>query len=169
MSHTASPAAALDPSRLAFHLPRLRRTAIRLSGSREAGEDLVQETFLRVLRSPRRVTAGDDYPYLARALRNTHVDQIRSSVRQVKTTALSDSLDAVLPAVDRSSALSEAREVLAAVDALPGKYRAVVLAVDVAGCSYAEAAASLGIPVGTVMSRLYRGRQAVIAAIGDRS
>jgi RNA polymerase sigma-70 factor, ECF subfamily len=164
-----SQAVALDPSRLAFHLPRLTRTAIRLSGSREAGEDLVQETFLRVLRSPRSVKGADEYPYLARALRNTHVDRVRSAVREVQTTALTDALDAVLPAVDRSSMRSEAREVLAAVDALPARYREVILAVDVAGYSYAESAAALDIPVGTVMSRLYRGRQAVIQAIGDRS
>ena len=167
MSH-ASPAAALDPSRLVFHLPRLKRTAIRLAGSREAGEDLVQETFLRVLRSPRRVKSGDDYPYLARALRNTHVDRVRSAVRDLPTTAMTDALDAVLPAIDRSSMRSEAREVLGAVRALPAKYREVVLAVDVAGYSYAETAAALDVPVGTVMSRLYRGRQAVIEAIGER-
>jgi RNA polymerase sigma-70 factor (ECF subfamily) len=59
--------------------------------------------------------------------------------------------------------------VLAAVDALPGSYREVILAVDVAGYSYAQTAAAFDIPVGTVMSRLYRGRQAVIQAIGDRS
>jgi len=169
MSHTASPAAALDPSRLASHLPRLRRTAIRLSGSREDGEDLVQETFLRVLRSPRRLRTGEEYPYLARALRNTHVDKVRSAVRQVQTTAMTDALDAVLPAVDRSSVRSEAREVLSAVDALPASYRDVVIAVDVAGYSYADAAARLDIPIGTVMSRLYRGRKAVIDAVGDRS
>ena len=57
---------------------------------------------------------------------------------------------------------------LAAVDALPGSYREVILAVDVAGYSYAETAAALDVPVGTVMSRLYRGRQAVSEAIGER-
>lgn len=161
MSCTAFPAAVLDPARLPLHLPRLTRIATRLCGSREAGEDLVQDTLERVLRSPRRVS-GDEFPYLVRALRNRHVDRVRSSMRQVETTALAETLVAILPAPDRTSAVLEAREVLAAVVELPEPYRTVVLAVDVAGCTYTEAAESLGIPVGTVMSRLYRGRQRVI-------
>ena len=60
----------------------------------------------------------------------------------------------------------EARTVLAAVAALPEAYRRVVVAVDVQGCSYQEAADHLGIPVGTVMSRLYRGRRRVVEAVG---
>jgi RNA polymerase sigma-70 factor (ECF subfamily) len=74
-------------------------------------------------------------------------------------------MEAVLPAPDHSGAVMEAREVLAAVAQLPESYRDVVVAVDVAGCSYQEAAEALGIPVGTVMSRLYRGRQRVIRAM----
>jgi RNA polymerase sigma-70 factor (ECF subfamily) len=164
MSHPATHAAVLDPTRLSFHLPRLTRVAIRMCGTREAGEDLVQDTLERVLRTPRRVS-GDEFPYLVRALRNNHIDRIRSESRRVKTTAMPDTLEAVLPAPDRTSAVLEARAVLAAVNDLPEEYRKVVLAVDVAGCSYAEAAESLGIPVGTVMSRLYRGRRRVIRAI----
>lgn len=164
MSFTASPAAVLDPARLPLHLPRLTRIATRLAGSREAGEDLVQDTLERVLRSPRRVS-GDEFPYLVRALRNRHVDHVRSSVRQVKTAALPETLEAVLPAPDRTTAVLEAREVLAAVAELPEPYRQVVLAVDVAGYTYEQAAQSLGIPVGTVMSRLYRGRRRVVRSL----
>jgi DNA-directed RNA polymerase specialized sigma24 family protein len=75
----------------------------------------------------------------------------------------------VLPAPDHATAVLGARDVLAAVRALPDPYRDVVLAVDVAGYSYADGAELLDIPVGTVMSRLYRGRQRVIRTIeGDR-
>ena len=162
----SSPAASslLDPARLSFHLPRLTRIATRMTGSREAGEDLVQDTFERVLRSPRRV-AGDEFRYLVRSLRNNHVDRIRAEGRRVRTATMDETLEAVLPAPDHSDVRQEAREVLAAVAALPEAYRDVVVAVDVAGCSYQEAADALGIPVGTVMSRLYRGRQRVVRAV----
>jgi RNA polymerase sigma-70 factor, ECF subfamily len=164
MSSPASEAAVLDPGRLHLHLPRLTRFATRLCGSREAGEDLVQDMLERVLRSPRRV-AGDEFPYLARALRNSHVDRVRSERRRVRTTALPETLEQTVPAPDRTAAVLEARAVLAAVGELPDDYREVVVAVDVQGCSYAETAERLGIPVGTVMSRLYRGRQRVARAL----
>jgi RNA polymerase sigma-70 factor, ECF subfamily len=167
VSSLAPSAGLLDPARLPVHLPRLTRIAAGLSGSREAGDDLVQDTLERVLRSPRRVT-GECFPYLARALRNTHVDRIRATSRRVKTTTTDETLEAVLPAPDHTSVVLQARDVLAAVLALPDPYRHVVLAVDVAGYSYADAAQALDIPVGTVMSRLYRGRQRVIQTIeGD--
>jgi RNA polymerase sigma-70 factor (ECF subfamily) len=162
----SSPAAStlLDPSRLSVHLPRLTRIATRMTGSREAGEDLVQDTFERILRSPRRL-AGDEFRYLVRSLRNNHVDRIRAEARRVKTASMDETLEAVLPAPDHSEVRHEAREVLAAVAALPEAYRDVVVAVDVAGYAYQEAAEALGIPIGTVMSRLYRGRQRVMSAI----
>jgi RNA polymerase sigma-70 factor (ECF subfamily) len=165
MSYPASPTAVLDPCRLHVHLPRLTRFATRLCGSREAGEDLVQDTLERVLRAPRRVS-GDEFPYLARALRNNHVDRLRADARRVRTTAMPDTLEMILPAPERTASVLEAREVLAAVAELPENYREVVVAIDVAGASYTEAAEQLGIPVGTVMSRLYRGRQRVVRAIG---
>jgi RNA polymerase sigma-70 factor (ECF subfamily) len=164
MSSPATTAAVLDPARLALHLPRLTRVATRLCGSHDAGEDLVQDTLERVLRSPRRV-AGDEFPYLVRALRNNHVDRGRAAARRVKTTAMPETLEAVLPSPERTEDIIAAGEVLDAVRALPEPYRAVVLAVDVAGCSYAETAAALGVPVGTIMSRLFRGRRRVVRAL----
>ncbi|HZB76515.1 MAG TPA: RNA polymerase sigma factor [Solirubrobacteraceae bacterium] len=162
----SSPAAStlLDPSRLSGHLPRLTRIATRMTGSREAGEDLVQDTLERILRSPRRL-AGDEFRYLVRSLRNNHVDRIRAEARRVKTASMDETLEAVLPAPDHTEVRTEAREVLAAVAALPEAYRNVVVAVDVAGYSYQEAADALGVPIGTVMSRLYRGRQRVVGAV----
>src|SRR5829696_4078204 len=164
MSSPASRISILDPARLSVHLPRLTRIATRMTGSREAGEDLVQDTFERVLRSPRRVS-GDEFRYLVRSLRNNHVDRIRADGRRVRTTAMDETLEAVLPAADHTEVRREAREVLAAVAALPEAYRDVVVAVDVSGLSYQEAADALAIPVGTVMSRLYRGRQRVVRAV----
>jgi RNA polymerase sigma factor (sigma-70 family) len=168
MIQSSSPRVLLDPDRLSVHLPRLNRLATGLCGSREAGEDLVQDTLERVLRSPRRIV-GDELPYLMRAVRNSHVDSVRSRTRRVATTAMTETLETVLPAPERTSAVIEAREVLATVADLPKPYRDVVLAVDVAGCSYAEAAEALGVPVGTVMSRLYRGRRRVIEAIDAKA
>lgn len=164
MSSLAAPTALLDPAKLAAHLPRLTRVATRMTGSREAGEDLVQDTLERVLRSPRQV-AGDEFRYLARSLRNNHIDRIRAEGRRVRTAALDETMEAVLPAPDHTESVREARDVLAAVAALPDNYRDVVVAVDVGGASYEEAARSLGIPVGTVMSRLYRGRRRVVQAV----
>ena len=164
MSSPATATAVLDPARLELHLPRLTRFATRLTGSRQAGEDLVQDTLERVLRSPRRIT-GDEFPYLARALRNSYVDRVRWEARRVPTTAMPENADAIGAVSDATDGRHEARAVLAAVADLPQVYRDVVVAVDVAGYSYAEAAERFGIPVGTVMSRLYRGRRRVIQAL----
>jgi RNA polymerase sigma-70 factor (ECF subfamily) len=157
----------LEPDRLAQHLPRLTRMAIGLCRSREAGEDLVQDTLERVLRAPRRVS-GDEFPYLARALRNTHIDRARSAACRPVSTPLPQAFDDVVAAPDHTASAAHAREILAAVAELPEPYRDAVLAVDVAGYAYAEAAELLGIPVGTVMSRLYRGRQRVIHAVAGQ-
>jgi RNA polymerase sigma-70 factor (ECF subfamily) len=166
MSSHASATGFLDPARLELHLPRLTRFATRLTGSRHAGEDLVQDTLERVLRSPRRLT-GDEFPYLARALRNSYVDRIRSDARRVQTTAMPENVEAIVAIPDPADALHEARDVLAAVADLPEAYRDVVVAVDIAGYPYAEAAERLGIPVGTVMSRLFRGRRRVMQALAE--
>src|SRR5688572_13692670 len=107
-SHTA----VLNPAQLHVHLPRLTRFATRLTGCPEAGDDLVQDTLERVLRSPRRVS-GDEFSYLARALRNAHVDRVRWHARRVRTTAVAPALEETLPAPDRASALEDARAVLA--------------------------------------------------------
>jgi RNA polymerase sigma-70 factor, ECF subfamily len=169
MHRSPSSAAVLDPGRLHIHLPRLRRLAAYLTGSHDAGDELVQDTLERVLRSPRRIH-GDEYPYLTRALRNTHVDRARAAKRRPQTVEL------VVEAVDATrgrtgageiDSVLEARQVLAAVAALPEAYRTVVVAVDVQGCSYQETAERLDVPVGTVMSRLFRGRKRVVAALQD--
>ena len=157
----------LRPERLGDHVDRLYRAAWALCGSREEAEDLVQDTFARVL-AKRRVIEGDDaLPYLLRVLRNTFISKLRARDRRPRTVPL-DEGEAMLHAPASSSPVEAvaAREVFAAIAALPDDYRDVVAVVDVAGLSYAEAAEALKIPQGTVMSRLYRGRSRVVDALG---
>src|SRR5947208_11381697 len=85
----------LDPEALGDHIDRLYRAAWSLCGSREEAEDLVQETFARVLRKPRILRSEDDLGYLLRVLRNTFFSQRRTAARRPHTTALPDDLDLV--------------------------------------------------------------------------
>ena len=152
----------LDADRLGDHLDRLRRSARSLTGSAHDAEDLVSETMVRVLARPRRIRADDELGYLLRCLRNTWADTLRTRGRRPATTDVPEGFeqeDAV--AGRRPHAAAEAREVLAAVAELPEGHRNVIMLVDVAGLTYGEAAATLGVPRGTVMSRLARGRSAV--------
>jgi RNA polymerase sigma-70 factor (ECF subfamily) len=157
----------LDPARLGDHLDRLFRAAWALCGSREDAEDLVQETYSRVLGRPRFLRGDDDLGYLLRALRNTFFNQRRAAGRRPRGELLPEGFEFV---EQRSSGQPEraleTKEVFEAVAALPDEFRDVLVAVDVAGLSYAEAAKALRIPQGTVMSRLYRGRQQVARRLG---
>jgi len=72
----------LDPSTLGDHIDRLYRAACALTGNRVAADDLVQETYARVLAKPRRITAGDDVGYLVRTMRNVFLDQRRQMTRR---------------------------------------------------------------------------------------
>jgi RNA polymerase sigma-70 factor (ECF subfamily) len=157
----------LDSRRLGDHLDRLYRAAWALCGSREEAEDLVQETYARVLARPRLLRNEDDLGYLLRALRNTFLNQRRSASRRLRTAPLPDQLDLVPDARARQpDAALEAAELFAAVAALPDDFRDVLVAVDIAGLSYKEAARALEIREGTVMSRLYRARQQVVRMVG---
>jgi RNA polymerase sigma-70 factor (ECF subfamily) len=158
----------LLPDTIAQHLDRLYRTAWALTGSREDAEDLVQDTCAKVLAKPRRITSqADALPYLLRVLRNTFVSGLRTRSRRPQTAPLEDSeARLAAPASASPVAVLTAREVFAAIAALPQDQREVVAAVDVAGLFYAEAAEALGVPAGTVMSRLYRGRNRVAVAVG---
>ena len=153
----------LDPARLGDHLDRLYRAAWALCGSREDAEDLVQETFARLLARPRLLRREDDLGYLLRALRNTFINQKRMERRRLRAAPLPDQLDLVAdPHALQPDAAFEAGELYAAVAALSDDFRDVLVAVDVAGLSYKEAARALRIREGTVMSRLYRARQQVV-------
>src|SRR5580765_1928132 len=85
----------LDPGKLGDHLDRLYRAAWALCGSREDAEDLVQETYARVLARPRVLRREDDLGYLLRALRNTFLNQRRSVSRRVRADPLPETLDLV--------------------------------------------------------------------------
>ena len=156
----------LDPARLGDHLDRLYRAAWALSGSREDAEDLVQETYARVLSRPRLLRHEDDLGYLLRALRNTFLNQRRTESRRLRPEPLPDQLDLVadVRAVQPQAAV-ETAELYAAIAGLPNDFRDVLVAVDVAGLSYKETAHALRIREGTVMSRLYRARRQVILRI----
>jgi RNA polymerase sigma-70 factor, ECF subfamily len=159
----------LDPARLGDHLDRLYRAAWALCGSREDAEDLVQETYARVLARPRLMRNEDDLGYLLRALRNTFLNQKRAEGRRLRPGPLPDEPDLVAdPHAREPQAVLEAAEIYAAVAALPDDFRDVLVAVDITGLSYKEAGRALRIREGTVMSRLYRARQQVVRRLeGD--
>jgi RNA polymerase sigma-70 factor (ECF subfamily) len=148
---------ALDPQSAAGHLPRLQRFARSLCGSDQLAEDLTQETYVRVLSRPRRVHGESEYPYLARTLHNVFLDHWRSERRRPAAGALDHELPSPLADGDPELA-AYAGEIYDAVAELPEEFRRVVVAIDVAGMSYREASGTLRIPLGTVMSRLHRGR-----------
>ena len=156
----------LDPRAMGDHIDRLYRAAWALCGSREDAEDLVQDTFARVLSKPRMLRREDDLAYLLRALRNVFISQRRTASRRPRTVPLpDDGSPAARHAAADPQAAYEAAELYAAVAALPDDFRDVLVAVDVAGLSYKEAARALRIPEGTVMSRLHRGRRQVVRAL----
>jgi RNA polymerase sigma-70 factor (ECF subfamily) len=149
----------LRAAALGDHLDRLYRAAWALCGSREDADDLVQETFVRVLAKPRRIEGDDPMPYLLRVLRNTFFSTLRARGRRPKTAPLEpDEAMAVAPESASPAAIVATREVFAAIAALSDEQRDVLVAVDVAGLSYEETAEALDVPLGTVMSRLYRAR-----------
>jgi RNA polymerase sigma-70 factor (ECF subfamily) len=159
----------LNPAQLGDHIDRLYRAAWALAGSREDAEDLVQETFARVLARPRLLRNEDDLGYLLRALRNTFLNRKRTEQRRLRTAPLPDDVERVADPHQREpQAAVEAGELYAAVAALPDDFRDVLVAVDITGLSYKEAARALRIREGTVMSRLYRARQQVVRRIEGR-
>ena len=152
----------LDPAGLGDHVDRLYRAAWALCGSREDAEDLVQDTFARVLAKPRLLRNDDDLGYLLRVLRNTFVSRHRASTRRPVTTPMPEQFEPVDTSIGtRPEAAVSAREVFTHIAALPEAFRDALIAVDVVGLSYAEAARVLGTREATITSRLYRARAQV--------
>lgn len=156
----------LDPGSLGDHVDRLFRAAWAMSGSRVDAEDLVQETFARVLAKPRRIRNEDDLGYLLQVLRNTFVSSRRSAARQIPAEPLHEKAEPV----DRSSATrpekaAEAREVFSVIADLEEPFRDALVAVDVAGLTYAEAAKLLDAKEATITSRVFRARARVAAGM----
>ncbi len=160
--HLSLPQAArtLDPEDAADHRSRLVAVAWSLCGSRHLAEDLTQETYARVLAKPRRVHS--DFPYLVRTLHNVLKDHWRSEARRPQIVGEVDEAHPSYPELDAKVA---AGEVYTALAELPGDFRAVVGAIDVLGLSYTQTARTLRIPLGTVMSRLSRGRSRMAFAL----
>lgn len=156
----------LDPEGLGDHIDRLYRAAWSLCGSREEAEDLVQETFTKVLLKPRFVRSDDDLGYLLRVLRNTFVSGRRAAARRPLTNPLPEDLSML---EDRSAlqpeAHLEAKELYAAISALPDAFRDAIIAVDVVGLSYAEAARALRVREATLTTRVHRARNRVADAL----
>lgn len=152
----------LDPSTLGDHIDRLFRAAWALSGSRVDAEDLVQETFAQVLAKPRRVRNENDIGYLLSVLRNTFINSRRAAARRLRPEALAEGYEPVDPSsATRPEPAAEAREVFAVIAGLPEPFRDALVAVDVVGLSYAEAAEFLDTKEATVTSRLFRARAQV--------
>src|SRR4051794_20080176 len=155
----------LNPEIAAEHRSRLLDVALSLCGSRPLAEDLVQDTYARVLAKPRPLREGAVFPYLVRALRNVAKDHWRTEQRRPQVIGDLDPEDPHLRHDRHPEADVIAAEVYQHVDRLPVEFRRVVAAVDMLGLSYAQAARSLKIPQGTVMSRLSRGRNQLACAI----
>ncbi len=152
----------LDPNRLPDHIDRLYRAAWALCGSRHDAEDLVQDTFANVLKRPRWVRDNNDIGYLLRALKHTYANRSRTAARRPATRQLFDN-DAPSPDEERV----DARELMQAIASAPAPYRDAVIAVDLVGLTYREAARSLRTREATIATRLHRGRQHVARQLTD--
>lgn len=147
----------MDSQALLAELPRLRRYARALVGERAAADDLVQDTLERAWARSSQWRPGSELrTWLFAIMHNLRIDQLR---RQAPSTQpLDDSFVEPPTRATQSDAL-ELGDLAAALAQLPEEQRAVLLLVGLEEMSYADIAASLGIPAGTVMSRLARGRE----------
>ena len=157
----------LDPTSLGQHLDVLYRAAWGLCGSREDAEDLVQETYARVLARPRLIRE-DERAYLMRALRNTFYSRLRAASRRPQQAATLDDIEPVDPrAGNRPDRAAEFGEIMQAISQLPEDFRLAIVAVDVLGLSYGEAAKALDAREATITTRLYRARQRIAKQFDD--
>ena len=156
-------------------------SALRMTRNPSDAEDLVQETFLRAYRGFAGFQEGTNLKaWLYRILTNTFINSYRKKQREPKTVPdenvedwyLYDRLAAQSSEASAEATVLEAipdEDVKAALDALPEAFRMAVLLADVEGFSYKEIADILDIPIGTVMSRLHRGRRAIEKALWQRT
>ncbi len=157
---------------------QLYKTAVRLARSAEDAEDLVQETYLKAYRHYASFRPGTNLKaWLFKILKNTFINEYRRRKQvppQVDFADLEETFESVLASADRvtprtpeDDLLDRAldSEVRRALAALPHNYKVVVLLADIEGYAYKEIAEILVIPVGTVMSRLYRGRRLLERAL----
>jgi RNA polymerase sigma-70 factor (ECF subfamily) len=147
------------------------RVARHLAGSREDAEELVQETYARAFRSWRSFTPGTNLrAWLLRILTNLNIDRGRRSQRAPQTTPLeandyylydklAESDGSIAPDEERVVERLSQDDIVTALSAVPHDFRDVIVLVDIGDFSYQDAAQILDIPIGTVMSRLHRGRR----------
>jgi RNA polymerase sigma-70 factor (ECF subfamily) len=155
-----------DPECLGEHVDRLFRAAWAMCGDPHDAEDLVQETCARVLARPRWLRAGDDLGYLLRVLHNAHVSRVRRAVRRPNEVPLDDEQRSRQPLDLRDPHTAfEVGELFAAISALPDDAREVIVAIDVVGLSYREAARALRVKEATVTTRLHRARRRVVETV----
>jgi RNA polymerase sigma-70 factor (ECF subfamily) len=164
------------------YAPQLFSAALRMTRNRSDAEDLLQETYLKGFRSFHTFTEGTNLrAWLFRILTNTYINRYRAKQRRPDETDLDDVEDLYLyrrlnTLDDPSRGLSAEEslmemlpdaEVKAALEALPDNFRLPIVLADVEGFSYKEIAEMLEIPIGTVMSRLHRGRKAMQKTLYD--
>ncbi|MEE4270564.1 MAG: sigma-70 family RNA polymerase sigma factor [Thermoanaerobaculales bacterium] len=182
MNDTTSTAWDFESGQLPYR-DQLFKTALRLTRSVEESEDLLQETFLKAFRHYHQFTEGTNLKaWLFRIMKNTFINNYRRQRNRPQTfdfDELRDSGDDVAEVTsagrDPESDLIDREldhEIRDALMALPYHYRLPVLMVDLQGLSYQEVADVLEVPIGTIMSRLYRGRkklEATLLSYGRRS
>lgn len=143
------------------HSRYMYSVAYRLAGNHSDAEDVVQESLLRVKRGLVTYTPGSLEGWLARIVTNVFLDETRRRKRRPQT-ALPDDPDRVIaggPGADEALAMRSLPDhIQSALAGLPEDYRVAVVLCDVAGLSYGEIAEQTGVPVGTVRSRVHRGR-----------
>jgi RNA polymerase sigma-70 factor, ECF subfamily len=154
---------ALDPGRLGDHIDRLYRAAWALCGSKEDAEDLVQDTYARVLARPRFLRGDDDLGYLLRVLRNTYFSRLRTAGRRPVGIPFAEEAPEPEDASNawRPEAALDVDLVFDLIADLPDAFRDALVAVDVCGLSYAEAGRALGVREATITTRLHRARRQV--------
>jgi len=158
--------------------PQLYSAGLRMTRNPADAEDLVQETFLKAYRAYHTFAAGTNLKaWLYRILTNTYINRYRKQARRPTETDLGDLEDLYLyRQIGNSGAVGRSAEeevlegfvdddVKAAVESLPEHFRLPVLLADVEGFSYKEIAEIMDVPIGTVMSRLHRGRKALERAL----
>jgi RNA polymerase sigma-70 factor (ECF subfamily) len=136
-------------------LPALYAAAVRMTRNPADAEDLVQETYLRAYRGYANFSDGTNLKaWLYRILTNTFINMYRARKRRPEQVDLDDVEDFYLDAIPDA-------EVKSALEELPEQFRIAVILADIEGFQYKEIAEILGVPLGTVMSRIHRGRRAL--------
>jgi RNA polymerase sigma-70 factor (ECF subfamily) len=147
-------------------IPRLRRYARALTRSGDRADDLVQDTLLRAPSKAHLWQAGTDIrAWLFTIMHNQHVNAVRWAIREQRTVDI-DGMSSSLVAATDPTASRQLREFECALARLPDEQREVILLVGLEGMSYETAARVLGVPIGTVRSRLSRARDALRQMMG---